>query len=91
MDGRKPLVTLRDAAKYITELPKAEHDADEWQARDAGAIARRRTRRACDVRSHRRHEGIEPSRRAGVRPVAKSTKLESDDKETRLRWEPDAV
>ena len=31
--GRKPLVTLRDAALYITdELPKAEHDADEWQA-----------------------------------------------------------
>jgi hypothetical protein len=30
--GRKPLVTLRHAAGYITELPKAEHDADEWQA-----------------------------------------------------------
>jgi hypothetical protein len=30
-DGRK-LVTLRDAARYITALPKAEHDADEWQA-----------------------------------------------------------
>jgi hypothetical protein len=30
--GRKPLATLRDAAEYITELPKAEHDADEWQA-----------------------------------------------------------
>jgi hypothetical protein len=29
--GRK-LVTLRDAAEYITELPKAEHDAEEWQA-----------------------------------------------------------
>jgi hypothetical protein len=26
------LVTLRDAAEHITELPKAEHDADEWQA-----------------------------------------------------------
>jgi hypothetical protein len=23
---------LRDAARYITKLPKAEHDADEWQA-----------------------------------------------------------
>ena len=32
LPGRKPLVTLRDAALYITELPKAEHDADEWQA-----------------------------------------------------------
>ncbi len=31
LPGRKPLVTLRDAAEYITELPKAEHDADEWQ------------------------------------------------------------
>jgi hypothetical protein len=25
-------VTLRDAALYITKLPKAEHDADEWRA-----------------------------------------------------------
>jgi hypothetical protein len=29
--GRQ-LVTLRDAANYITALPKAEHQADEWQA-----------------------------------------------------------
>ena len=28
----KKLATLRDAALYITKLPKAEHDADEWQA-----------------------------------------------------------
>jgi hypothetical protein len=32
LPGRKqPLVTLRDAAQYITKLPKAEHDTDEWQ------------------------------------------------------------
>jgi hypothetical protein len=31
LPGRKPLVTLRDAAQYITQLPKAEHDAEEWQ------------------------------------------------------------
>jgi hypothetical protein len=30
-DGRR-LATLRDAAEYITELPKAEHDAPEWLA-----------------------------------------------------------
>ena len=30
--NRKPLVTLRDAATYIMKLPKAEHDAAEWQA-----------------------------------------------------------
>jgi hypothetical protein len=28
----KKLLTLRDAALYITKLPKAEHDAEEWQA-----------------------------------------------------------
>jgi hypothetical protein len=32
LPGRKPLVTLRDAALYITKLPKAEHVAEEWQA-----------------------------------------------------------
>jgi hypothetical protein len=30
-NGRR-LMTLRDAAEYITTLPKAEHDAPEWQA-----------------------------------------------------------
>jgi len=30
--GGKPLVTLRDAAQYITGLPKAKHNAAEWQA-----------------------------------------------------------
>jgi hypothetical protein len=28
----KPLATLREAALYITKLPKAEHDTEEWQA-----------------------------------------------------------
>jgi hypothetical protein len=39
LPGRKPLITLRDAALYIAKLPKAEHDAKEWQARNAGAFA----------------------------------------------------
>lgn len=30
--GRKPLNTLRDAALYIAKLPKAEHEAEQWQA-----------------------------------------------------------
>jgi hypothetical protein len=30
-DGRK-LITLRDAASYITALPKKEAEAPEWQA-----------------------------------------------------------
>jgi hypothetical protein len=29
--GRQ-LVTLEDAGSYITKLPKAEHEAPEWQA-----------------------------------------------------------
>jgi hypothetical protein len=29
--GRE-LVTLEDAGRYITKLPKAEHEAAEWQA-----------------------------------------------------------
>jgi hypothetical protein len=29
--GRR-LFTLQDAGNYITKLPKAEHDAKEWQA-----------------------------------------------------------
>jgi hypothetical protein len=28
----KPFVTLQDAGAYITKLPKAEHEAPEWQA-----------------------------------------------------------
>jgi hypothetical protein len=35
----KPLTTLREAALYITNLPKAEHDADEWQAAMEGVVA----------------------------------------------------
>jgi hypothetical protein len=30
-NGRQ-FVTLEDAGKYITKLPKAEHEAAEWQA-----------------------------------------------------------
>lgn len=32
LPGRQPLRTLRDAALYVTVLPKAAHDAPEWQA-----------------------------------------------------------
>src|SRR5271163_3201728 len=31
LPGRKPLLTLRDAATYITSLPKAEQQAPQWQ------------------------------------------------------------
>jgi hypothetical protein len=32
LPGGHKLVTLREAALYITKLPKAEHDAEEWLA-----------------------------------------------------------
>ena len=32
LPGRKPLVTMRDAANYIVKLPKAEQQAPQWQA-----------------------------------------------------------
>ena len=32
MPGGGQLTTLRDAANYITNLPKRQHDAPEWQA-----------------------------------------------------------
>ena len=32
LPGGRMLFTLRDAANYITKLPKAEHDAEEWLA-----------------------------------------------------------
>ena len=31
LPGRKPLLTLRDAANYIVKLPKPEQQAPEWQ------------------------------------------------------------
>jgi hypothetical protein len=32
LSNGKKLVALRDAARYITKLAKAEHDTPEWQA-----------------------------------------------------------
>jgi hypothetical protein len=31
LPGGRELVTLRDAGDYITSLPKAEQDIEEWQ------------------------------------------------------------
>jgi hypothetical protein len=50
---RLQLVTLRDAAEYITKLPKAEHDAPEWQVGHGSPALGRRAWRADDVRPDR--------------------------------------
>jgi hypothetical protein len=46
-DGRQ-LVTLKDAGTYITKLPKAEHEAPDWQAAmEALILVRRLEARPC--------------------------------------------
>jgi len=59
--GRR-LVTLEDAGNYITRLPKAEYEAQEWQAAMEALILVATSGRADDVCAHRRHAGLEPRR-----------------------------
>jgi hypothetical protein len=54
LPGRKPLVTLRNAAQYIIKLPKAEHDAKEWQAAMQALLLVARSSLRCKVRSRLR-------------------------------------
>jgi hypothetical protein len=56
MPKGKPLVTLKDAAAYITALPKKEADTAEWQAAIESLML------IADVRAHRHHASIEPPR-----------------------------
>jgi hypothetical protein len=63
LPGRQPLITLRDAALYITKLPKAEHDTEDWQAAMEALIGGARARRyrrssSSDVGSHRAQDRV---------------------------------
>ena len=52
--GGRELLTLRDAAEYITAVPKAEHDAADWQvAWSPRTMGRKRFReyRCCGPRT----------------------------------------
>jgi hypothetical protein len=69
----KPLVTLRDAAHYITKLPKAEYDAPEWEAAIGGFASRCRARRANDACAYRRHAGVESGREKRFQTSAKGS------------------
>lgn len=71
----RPLVTLRDAAEYITKLPKAEHDVPEWQAAMEALLLGRGELRADDVRPDRRDAGIKPCRRAGIQSGSEGPSL----------------
>jgi hypothetical protein len=63
-----PLITLEDAGNYITRLPKAVHEAAEWQAAMEALILVMTLDSPNDVCTHRRHEGAQWSRRAHVQP-----------------------
>jgi hypothetical protein len=54
-----------DAGNYITKLPKAEHETQEWQAAMEALILVATFGRPDDG-ADRRHAGVEPSRRARV-------------------------
>jgi len=68
--GRRQLVTLQDAGTYITKLPKAEHEAQEWQAAVEGVDPGGVGGRADDVCAHRHHVGLEPT--CGTRVQSRS-------------------
>jgi hypothetical protein len=63
--GRQ-LVTLQDAGTYITNLPKAEHTAAEWQAAMEALILVATLGGPTMFRADRRHAGTKPSCRARV-------------------------
>jgi hypothetical protein len=65
----KKLITLRDAAEFITELPKAEHDIPEWQAAMQALLLVVEHKPAMFARIGVM-KGLESSRRAGVQSVA---------------------
>jgi len=54
--------SVRGAGKYITKLPKAEHEAAEWQAAMEALILVATSGWTDDVCADWRHEGIQPSR-----------------------------
>jgi hypothetical protein len=62
----RTLRALRDAARYITALPKAEHDAAEWQAAMEALLLVADLGGPDDVRPDRHDAGIEPGPRSGV-------------------------
>ena len=69
LPNRKPLVTLRDAALYITKLPKAEHDAKEWQAAmQALLLVANMTGQGCSARAVRSARSTGDKKPAQIMP-----------------------
>jgi hypothetical protein len=66
LSGGRKLVTLRDAADYITCLPKKGVRGAGMASRDRGADAGGRTEWTDHVCSDWHHASIEPRTRSGV-------------------------
>jgi hypothetical protein len=68
LPGGRKLLTLRDAADYITSLPKKESDLPEWQTAIEVLIlvSPGVARRSDDAGADRGHEGVEPQGRTGL-------------------------
>jgi hypothetical protein len=76
--GARQLGTLEDAGSYITKLPKAEHEAPEWQA--AMACPGEQT---CKCRFAADHEnGTEQHHDSGLLPASCGRPGQDNDSET---------
>jgi hypothetical protein len=65
LPGGRKLVTLRDAADYITSLPKKESDLPEWQTAIEVLMLVARSGPTMMARIGG-HEGVEPSCGSGI-------------------------
>ncbi|MBB4369123.1 hypothetical protein GGD63_001911 [Bradyrhizobium sp. cir1] len=64
-DSRK-LITLHDAATFITTRPKREHDAPEWQAAIEALMLVVERGGPCHVRADRRGACAQPRSQAAT-------------------------
>ena len=62
--GGRHLITLHDAAAYVTRLPRKEAEKPEWQAAIEALLLVAES--GDDVCPDRRHESIEPGPHSGV-------------------------
>ena len=78
LPGGGKLVTLKHAGNYITKLSKAEQHHPAWQAAFEALILVAEKQRADNVRTDRRHAGIESPPGSGVQYGPGKRKLARD-------------
>jgi hypothetical protein len=69
------LVIAIRPARYIQKLPKAEQRLEEWLTAVEALLLVVEHQSPDDDGAHRRHEGIEPSRRSGVQSRSQGPSL----------------